>query len=110
MIFSSYNYQVRRTPEDYHPGHHKNKSRGCGCITADWSKPHDNINNQIYSSRIIKGRGPIKYKPALRSSPVNPSTIYKQPLRSKKPQGQTLNTDMERVRIFFDFFFDCQQE
>ncbi|KAL5836016.1 hypothetical protein ACOSQ4_015513 [Xanthoceras sorbifolium] len=102
--------EVRRTPEDYHPGHHKNKSRGCGCITADWSKPHDNINNQIYSSRIIKGRGPIKYKPALRSSPVNPSTIYKQPLRSKKPQGQTLNTDMERVRIFFDFFFDCQQE
>ncbi|KAK4853544.1 hypothetical protein QYF36_010748 [Acer negundo] len=95
--FEEMNLQVRRTPEDYHPGHHKNKSRGCDYVTANWSKPHDNINNQIYSSRIIEGRGPIKYKPTVRSSSVNPSTKNKQHLRSKNPQGQTLNTSMERV-------------
>ncbi|TXG61361.1 hypothetical protein EZV62_012724 [Acer yangbiense] len=95
--FEEMNLQVRRTPEDYHPGHHKNKSRGCGYVTANWSKPHDNINNQIYSSRIVEGRGPIKYKPTMRSSSVNLSTKNKQHLRSKNPQGQTLNTNMERV-------------
>ncbi|KAK3210766.1 hypothetical protein Dsin_015472 [Dipteronia sinensis] len=95
--FEEMNLQVTRTPEDYHPVHHKNKSRGCGYGTANWSKPHDNINNQIYSSRFVKGRGPIKYKPTMRSSSVHPSTKNKQPLRSKKPQGQILNTDKERV-------------
>ncbi|KAK0570771.1 hypothetical protein LWI29_006268 [Acer saccharum] len=92
--FEEMNLQVRRTPEDYHPRHHKNKSRGCGYVTANWSKPHDNINNQIYSSRIIEGRGPLKYKPTMRSSSVNPSTKNKQ---YSKPREMTSSSESARI-------------
>ncbi|KAJ4708396.1 CASC3/Barentsz eIF4AIII binding, putative isoform 3 [Melia azedarach] len=85
--------EVRRNSEQYHRGHPKNKGEGKSHIKANWYKVHDSFNNQSYSSKVVRGRGPIKYKPIRRSSNVNPPTEDEQ---SRKPQGQTSNTSSIR--------------
>ncbi|GAY66660.1 hypothetical protein CUMW_250550 [Citrus unshiu] len=81
--------EVRRISEQYLQGHSKNQGKCRGSVKANWSKTNDNINNQNYSANVVRGRGPIKYNPIMRSSNVNLLTIAK---RSMKPQGQTSTT------------------
>ncbi|ESR64333.1 hypothetical protein CICLE_v10010311mg [Citrus x clementina] len=86
--------EVRRISEQYLQGHSKNQGKCRGSVKANWSKTNDNINNQNYSANVVRGRGPIKYNPIMRSSNVNLLTIAK---RSMKPQGQTSTTSSRRV-------------
>ncbi|KAH9762096.1 Btz domain-containing protein [Citrus sinensis] len=73
--------EVLRISEQYLQGHSKNQGKCRGSVKANWSKTNDNINNQNYSANVVRGRGPIKYNPIMRSSNVNLLTIAK---RSKK--------------------------
>ncbi|KAK9211451.1 hypothetical protein WN943_000827 [Citrus x changshan-huyou] len=87
--------EVRRISEQYLQGHSKNQGKCRGSVKANWSKTNDNINNQNYSANVVRGRGPIKYNPIMRSSNVNLLTIAK---RNSKPQE--MHSSPESARTF----------
>ena len=58
-------FQGRWIPKGHHQGHIKDQGKGCGYIRANQSRPHDNFVNQDDSLRIVRGRGPVRYRPDL---------------------------------------------
>ncbi|KAK4604233.1 hypothetical protein RGQ29_012654 [Quercus rubra] len=101
-------------PKGHHQGHIKDQGKGCGYIRANQSRPHDNFVNQDDSLRIVRGRGPVRYrpdlwrnyvgivkgrgairsKPLMKSSDVVPPTKYE---RSGKFRGSTSDTNSARM-------------
>ncbi|XP_031256831.1 protein MLN51 homolog [Pistacia vera] len=77
-----FNAPVMRTSEQYYQGHHKNQRKAGGYVNASSSKTHDNMKNQN-SSRIVRGRGPMNYKPTTR--------------QPNKPLGETSNTELAKT-------------
>uniref|UniRef100_A0A2N9H1T6 Btz domain-containing protein n=1 Tax=Fagus sylvatica TaxID=28930 RepID=A0A2N9H1T6_FAGSY len=57
-------------PKGHHQGRIKDQSIGRGYIRANPSRPHDNFVNQDDSLRIVRGRGPVRYRPDLNSNDV----------------------------------------
>ncbi|EEF47034.1 hypothetical protein RCOM_0926520 [Ricinus communis] len=76
-----------RISDEHNQGYYGHQGRGYH-INADQFKPNDNFNGQSYSSRPIKGRGPVKCKPLNSSSYVVPLTRNKE---SRKPPGMNSN-------------------
>ncbi|XP_022749772.1 uncharacterized protein LOC111299084 isoform X2 [Durio zibethinus] len=86
-------FEVHRTSNDYHQNRNKNNTKSGG-YKAKESRPHSKSGNNGSSSKIVKGRGPVRYKPLSRSISVNP------PMKSmqlEKTQGTSSKTDSARV-------------
>ncbi|KAL4653912.1 hypothetical protein ACB092_01G340200 [Castanea dentata] len=101
-------------PKGHQQGHIKDQGKGRGYIRAKQSRPHDNFVNQDDSLRIVRGRGPVRYrpdlwrnyigivggrgairsKPLMKSSDVVPPTKYE---RSGKFRGSTSVTNSARM-------------
>ena len=58
-------FQGSWIPKGHHQGHIKDQGKGRGYIRANQSRPHDNFVNQDDSLRIVRGRGPVRYRPDL---------------------------------------------
>ncbi|KAF3956729.1 hypothetical protein CMV_018179 [Castanea mollissima] len=101
-------------PKGHQQVHKKDQGKGRGYIRANQSRPHDNFVNQDDSLRIVRGRGPVRYrpdlwrnyigivggrgairsKPLMKSSDVVPPTKYE---RSGKFRGSTSVTKSARM-------------
>ncbi|XP_030954420.1 protein MLN51 homolog isoform X2 [Quercus lobata] len=101
-------------PRGHHQGHIKDQGKGHGYIRANQSRPHDNFVNEDDSLRIVRGRGPVRYrpdlwrnhvrivggrgairsKPFMKSSDVVPPTKYES---SGKFRGSTSDTNSARM-------------
>ncbi|XP_020537139.2 uncharacterized protein LOC105639457 [Jatropha curcas] len=91
--FNAYT-KVQNFSDSHHQGYYKNKSRGCD-VNANQFIPDDNNNYQGLSSRIVRGRGPMKYKPLNSSNDVDrPGNmeLRKSPgIKSKADSARTLS-------------------
>ncbi|XWS17222.1 hypothetical protein CRYUN_Cryun33cG0049800 [Craigia yunnanensis] len=84
---------VHKTSNDYHQGRNKNNTKSGGYKAKEFI-PHSKSGNNGSSSKIVKGRGPVRYKPRSRSISVNP------PMKSmqlEKTQGTSSKKDSARV-------------
>ncbi|GMI83956.1 hypothetical protein HRI_002064900 [Hibiscus trionum] len=65
-------FQVPKTSNYYHQGRNKNNTNSGG-YKAKESRLHYKSGNDGSSSKIVKGRGPVRYKPLSRSISANPT-------------------------------------
>ncbi|KAL4653911.1 hypothetical protein ACB092_01G340200 [Castanea dentata] len=98
-------------PKGHQQGHIKDQGKGRGYIRAKQSRPHDNFVNQDDSLRIVRGRGPVRYRPdlwrnyigivggrgAIRSKPLMKSSDVVPPTKSGKFRGSTSVTNSARM-------------
>ncbi|XP_017983773.1 PREDICTED: uncharacterized protein LOC18588635 isoform X5 [Theobroma cacao] len=86
-------FEVHRTSKGHQQGRNKDNTKSGGYKAKD-SRPHSKSGSNGSSSKIVKGRGPVRYKPLLRSSSVN------SPMKSmqfEKTQGTSSKTSSARV-------------
>ncbi|KAL4319471.1 hypothetical protein GQ457_18G011990 [Hibiscus cannabinus] len=86
-------FQVPSTSNYYHQGRNNKNNANRGGYKAKESRLHYKYGNDDGSSKIVKGRGPVRYKPLSRSISMNP------PLKSmqlKKTQGADSKTTSAR--------------
>ncbi|XP_059596750.1 protein MLN51 homolog isoform X5 [Vitis vinifera] len=87
---------VRRISSDRSQGNSKSQGHGSGNVKGTRYRPHENSDNQNKSSKVVRGRGPIRYKSLTRSKNIIPSTKSKQ---SGQSLETTSNTNSERVLL-----------
>ncbi|XP_021277523.1 uncharacterized protein DDB_G0283697-like isoform X3 [Herrania umbratica] len=86
-------FEIHRTSKDHHQGRNKNNTKSGGYKAKD-SRPHSKSGSNGSSSKIVKGRGSVRYNPLFRSSSVN------SPMKSmqlEKTQGTSSKTGSARV-------------
>ncbi|KAF2304560.1 hypothetical protein GH714_033547 [Hevea brasiliensis] len=85
--FNAYT-KVQRNSDAYHQGYYGNPGHS---VKANHVKPN---NNQSLSSRTIRGRGPVKYKPLKSSNDLDPLTGN---MEFRKPLGINSNAYSART-------------
>ncbi|KAJ9168391.1 hypothetical protein P3X46_019921 [Hevea brasiliensis] len=85
--FNAYT-KVQRNSDAYHQGYYGNPGHS---VKANHVKPN---NNQSLSSRTIRGRGPVKYKPLKSSNDLDPLTGN---MEFRKPPGINSNAYSART-------------
>ncbi|KAJ1437945.1 Btz domain [Sesbania bispinosa] len=71
----------KSAPKSYHQQQRKKRSKGHNYGDTNQFGSHDNFGSQNKTSRIVRGRGPVKYKPIVKSNNINPSSKHEIPAK-----------------------------
>ncbi|XVF49221.1 hypothetical protein PTKIN_Ptkin03bG0251200 [Pterospermum kingtungense] len=86
-------FEVHRTSNDYHQGRNKNNTKSGGYKEKE-SMLHSNSGNYGSSIKMVKGRGPVRYKSLSRSISAHPP---RKSIQLEKIQGTSPKTDSAKI-------------
>ncbi|XP_019446307.1 PREDICTED: uncharacterized protein LOC109349782 isoform X2 [Lupinus angustifolius] len=92
--FEEITVQDKNAPKNHHQHQRENRSKGHRYEKKDQVGPLENFGNPNKTSRIVKGRGPVKYRSTVESNNLNPSSKHQ---RSAKLKGSTSTSSSHGV-------------